>query len=75
MKSGTFTVLPVSSMAGLVTFDAVSPRRPSGASTTFNCTDDGNSTCTGLAFGVENLDRQIFDEVILRLAEQIIVQA
>src|SRR5439155_17894144 len=48
MKSGTLMVLPVSSFAGLVTLLAVSPRTPSGDSTTFKPTEAGKSTCTGL---------------------------
>src|SRR4029453_131459 len=47
MKSGTLIVFPVSSRAGLVTLLAVSPRTPSGDSTTLRLTDAGNSTCTG----------------------------
>ena len=39
MKSGTLMLLPVSSLAGLVTLLAVSPRRPSGDSTIFKLTD------------------------------------
>ena len=53
---------------------AVSPRRPSGASTTLSCTEEGNSTWTGSAFRVENFDRQILDEIILRVREQILLQ-
>src|SRR5207237_1441449 len=48
MKSGTLTVLPVSRTAGFVTLDAVSPRRPSGASVIFSWTEEGSSTCTAL---------------------------
>src|SRR5579884_3527028 len=47
MNSGTLIFLPVSSVAGLVTLLAVSPRTPSGDSITFRFTDAGSSTCTG----------------------------
>ena len=46
IKSGTFTVFPVSRTACFVTFEAVSPRSPSGDSVTFSWTEDGNSTWT-----------------------------
>ena len=74
MKSGTLTVLPVSSIAGLVTLLAVSPRKPSGASTTLSCTEAGNSTWTGRPSVKSTSTGKIFDQIILRVGEQVLLE-
>ena len=74
MKSGTLTVLPVSSIAGLVTLLAVSPRKPFRRFDHFEIHRCRQLHLDGLALGVKNLDRKIFDEIILRIAEQILLQ-
>ena len=47
-KSGTCTVAPVSSFAGFVTFETVSPLTPGSVSTTSSSTDAGSDTPDGL---------------------------
>ena len=46
-KSGTATTAPVSSVAGFVTFETVSPFTPGSVSVTSSTTDDGRSTPEG----------------------------
>ena len=41
-KSGTCTVAPVSSVAGFVTFETVSPLTPGSVAATESSTDDGS---------------------------------
>src|SRR5438128_353021 len=49
-KSGTWTTPPVSSVAGFVTFETVSPFTPGSVSTTVSSTDEGSCTLDGLPF-------------------------
>src|SRR5262249_8128016 len=47
-NSGTWTTAPVSSVAGFVTFETVSPLTPGSVSVTSRTTDAGKSTPVGL---------------------------
>ena len=46
-NSGTWTIAPVSSFAGLVTFETVSPRTPGSVSATVSSTEVGSWTPEG----------------------------
>ena len=56
-NSGTWTTAPVSSVAGFVTFETVSPRTPGSVSATASSTDDGQLHARGLAVDHQHLHR------------------
>src|ERR1017187_2496146 len=58
MKMGTATSMPVSTLAGLVTLVAVSPRIPGGASRTLRSTEGDNSSSTTLPSTSVNVQRR-----------------
>ena len=72
-NSGTWITAPVSSVAGFVTFETVSPFTPGSVSVTSSTTDDGSSTPDGCSADEHHLharrrlhERQLVLEVRVR---------
>ena len=73
-KSGTLTVAPVSSLAGLVVFVAVSPRKPGSVSTIFSSTCAGRSTPIGVAVVELHVDDHAVFQEIRGIADKVALE-
>ena len=69
MKSGAWTVMPVSSVIAFCTLLAESPRMPSGASVTFRHDAGRQFNRNGFVFDEGHGDLRVFHQVILRVAD------